>query len=147
MTMTSNMKYGVLMLFAVFAISAVAMFGGAQLVDIEEAASADEEGGGGVPGGPVSVRIVAQNSLFDRRTIAASPGAQVTVTLVNNDAGVLHNIAFYTNRSASTKIAGTDPAPGVVTEELRFTAPSSPGNNFFRCDVHPDTMTGTFSVR
>ena len=28
-----------------------------------------------------------------------------------------------------------------------FDAPERPGNYFFRCDVHPDTMTGTFRVQ
>jgi len=30
--------------------------------------------------------------------------------------------------------------------EYGFVAPTAPGNYFFRCDVHPDQMTGTFVV-
>ncbi|MHB8052837.1 MAG: cupredoxin domain-containing protein [Methanoregula sp.] len=29
----------------------------------------------------------------------------------------------------------------------RFTAPAAPGTYFFRCDVHPSVMKGTFIVR
>ena len=61
---------------------------------------------------------------------------------------MLHNIAFYTNRNASTKIfVGADlhrhRAPTTTASRRR----PAPGNYFFRCDVHPDTMTGTFVVK
>jgi plastocyanin len=35
----------------------------------------------------------------------------------------------------------------VATEDVAFNAPSTPGSYYFRCDVHPDTMDGTFSVQ
>jgi plastocyanin len=146
-----NLTLGTLMLVAVFGISTAALFGAAQLVDIEDtSAEADggEDGAGpGVPGGPVTARVVAKDLTFDRRSITASPGVPVTVTLDNQDAGVLHNIAFYNNRQASQRIAVGELFPGVAARELQFTAPSAPGNYFYRCDVHPDTMTGTFAVR
>jgi plastocyanin len=145
-----NLTLGTLMLVVVFGISTAALFGAAQLVDIEgTSAEADGEDGAGpgVPGGPVTARVVAKDLMFDRRSITASPGVSVTVTLDNQDPGVLHNIAFYTNRQASQRIAGNELFPGVATRELQFTAPNSPGNYFYRCDVHPDTMTGTFAVR
>ena len=145
-----NLTLGTLMLIVVFGISAATLYGLAQLVDVKDAASADGgagDGGGGTPGGPVTVRVVAKDLKFDRRSLAASPGASVTVTLDNQDAGVLHNIAFYTNQAASTKIAGGELFAGPGTRDLQFTAPSAAGNYFYRCDVHPDTMTGTFSVR
>ena len=149
MQLGPNFKFGTLLLIVAFAVSAVALYGGSQLVD-EDKVSAEAGGGevgGPGGGGPVSVHIVAKNLLFDKRTISAGSGAQITVTLDNQDAGVLHNIAFYTNRSATTKIAGTNPVAGPLVEEIKFPAPSAPGNYFFRCDVHPDTMTGTLTVR
>jgi plastocyanin len=72
---------------------------------------------------------------------------EVTVTLDNQDAGVLHNVAFYTDRSASSAIHVGELITGVATEDVVFTAPSTPGSYFFRCDVHPDTMTGAFNVQ
>jgi plastocyanin len=35
---------------------------------------------------------------------------------------------------------------GPTTTTYTFTAPSTPGSYFFRCDVHPTQMTGTFVV-
>lgn len=143
-----NLTLGSLLFVVVFAFAAVALYGGAQLVDEDKAASAEgEDGAEVIPGGPVSVRLVAQNLAFDRRTITSSANVEVTATLVNQDAGVAHNVAFYTNRSATTKIAAGALITGPATEELRFKAPPRPGNYFFRCDVHPDTMTGAYVVK
>ena len=148
MQLGPNFKFGTLLLTVVFAVSAVALYAGSQLVDQDKVAA---EAGGDTQatcgGGPVSVRITAKNSLFDKRSFSACAGAPLAVSLDNQDAGLLHNIAFYTNRSASTKIAASNPAEGPVIEELRFPAPSAAGNYFYRCDVHPDTMTGTLTVR
>ena len=138
------------MMVVVFAFSAAAIYGLAQLVHVEDPVSADvgvDGDNGGEPGGPVMTRVVAKDLKFDRRSITASTGVSVTVTLDNQDAGVLHNIAFYTNNQATSAIAVGELFPGIATRDLQFTAPGAPGNYFYRCDVHPDTMTGTFAVR
>jgi plastocyanin len=144
-----NLTVGVLLLIVSFGISAPALWGAAQLVKEDEVAQADGGGGGGggATGGPVAVTLVAQNIQFDLSTITASPGVQVTVTLDNRDAGVLHNVAFYTDRSASSAIHVGGLLTGPATEDVVFSAPSTPGTYFFRCDVHPDTMTGAFIVQ
>ena len=151
MQLGPNFKFGTLLLIVAFVISGAALFGAAQLVkDDSPAAAAGGEGpdgGGGTPGGPVAVRIVAKDLKFDKRSINAGATAPVSVTLDNQDPGVLHNIAFYTNNRATTKIAGSEAAAGPVVEDVKFAAPSAAGNYFFRCDVHPDTMTGTLTVR
>jgi len=142
-----NLKFGSMIFLTVFVVAAVGLYGLAQLVDVQKTVTAAE--GEGEVGGPVNITIVGKELKFDRRTFTAGQGVQVTVTFDNQDAGVLHNIAFYTNRSATTKIpdATSSTFPGVMQEVLRFTAPGVPGNNFYRCDVHPDTMTGTMVVR
>ncbi len=143
-----NMTVGVLLLIVSFGIAAPLMWGGAQLVKQDEVAQASGGGGGGgATGGPTNVTLVAKNVKFDLSTITASAGQPVTVTLDNQDAGVLHNVAFYTDRSASSPIHKGNILTGPATEDVSFTAPSTPGNYFFRCDVHPDTMFGTFVVQ
>jgi len=141
-----SFKPSILLFLVVFGISAAALYGGTLLVDVNKPVQADA-GDGGVPGGPVNVTVIGRNSLFQPRTINASAGAEVTVTFDNEDAGVLHNIHFYANRNRSTSIATTDVKPGPAQDVLVFTAPSSPGNYPFICDVHPDTMTGNLVVR
>jgi plastocyanin len=142
---SANLRLGVPLLFVAFIVSFLALYGGAILVDTEETAAVNG-GEGGPGGGPAVVTIVAQNIKFDKGTITATAGLDVTVTLDNRDAGVLHNIAFYTNRSATSKIFGGAIITGPATETFTFPAPGA-GNYFFRCDVHPDTMTGTFIVQ
>jgi plastocyanin len=141
--------FGLAIFLFVFGVATAGMLVLAPLVDSDSASSEAvvEDGGSSTPGGPVNVTIVARNLAFDKRTITASPGVDVTVVLDNQDSGVLHNIAFYTNRSASTKIyvGELTAGPGKLTE--KFKAPSSAGNYFFRCDAHPDQMTGTFVVK
>jgi plastocyanin len=109
-----------------------------------------ENGGPANGGGPVSVTIVAKNILFDKRSLSANAANEFTVTLDNQDAGVLHNIAFYTNRSASSPLVPGQSVgqvfAGVAQQTYKFTPPRA-GSFFFRCDVHPDTMTGSFVVR
>ena len=137
------------MLFLVaFGISAPVLYGATQLIKSDSAAAdGGGSGGGGATGGPVSVNIVSQNLAYSVRQITASAGVEVTIVHDNRDAGIPHNVAFYTNRSATSAIFKGQLSTGPATTTEKFTAPSSPGSYFFRCDVHPDTMTGTFTVQ
>jgi plastocyanin len=102
---------------------------------------------GGSAGQATTVDIAARDLKFDRSTITVPAGAQVTVNFNNQDSGVPHNVAFYTDSSASTAIYKGQVVTGPTTTTYTFTAPSAPGTYFFRCDVHPTQMTGTFVVQ
>jgi plastocyanin len=82
---------------------------------------------------------------FDKGTITVSAGAKVTINFVNQDS-VPHNFGLYTDSSASKSIfVGQIVSASSVT--YNFTAPTTPGTYFFRCDVHPQLMTGSFIVQ
>jgi len=102
---------------------------------------------GGAAGQPTAITLTAQNVKFDKSTITVPAGAQVTVTFNNMDSGVPHNFAVYTDASASTAIFKGQIVNGPGTTTYTFTAPSTKGTYFFRCDVHPTTMTGQFIVQ
>jgi plastocyanin len=102
--------------------------------------------GTGPPVGDNVLVVSAQNIKFDKGSLQAKPRTEVIVHFTNNDAGVLHNVAFYTNRQARTKIFVGEIITGVATSEEKFTTPAA-GTYFFRCDVHPDQMTGSFIVK
>jgi plastocyanin len=143
-----NATVGVVLLLVAFGISAPLLYGGTQLIKSDEvAADTGGGGGGGATGGPAAVTVIAQNLSFSLKSITVSSGVEVTVTLDNRDAGVLHNIAFYTSRAATTKIFGGKLTTGPAVDTEKFTAPSTPGTYYFHCDVHPDQMNGTFIVQ
>jgi plastocyanin len=81
------------------------------------------------------------------KSITVKAGAQVTINFNNMDSGVPHNFAAYTDQSAATVIFKGDTVTGPGTKTYTFTAPTTPGTYFFRCDVHPTQMTGQFIVQ
>jgi len=85
---------------------------------------------------------------FDQSELTAKAGGSVTVRFDNEDQGVPHNWALYTDDSATEAIAGANEniCTGPCQAEITFDAPA-PGEYFFRCDVHPAQMKGTFIVR
>ncbi|TAK56630.1 MAG: hypothetical protein EPO22_13400 [Dehalococcoidia bacterium] len=103
------------------------------------------------PTGPVQeLTIVAKSLKWDQATLTVAAGSTVKLTIDNQDNAIPHNFSLYASEDAAKSgekaIAGTKPTAGVVQEELLFNAPPA-GTYFFRCDVHPTTMTGTFVVQ
>jgi plastocyanin len=96
--------------------------------------------------GETIIQLVAVNLEFDTRTLTAASGAPVAIQFDNQDASVLHNFALFTDASASQPIFVGDLITGPDVITYNFDAPA-PGSYFFRCDVHPDTMTGAFNVQ
>lgn len=92
-----------------------------------------------------SLVLVAEDIQFDSDTLTVNAGQEVTLTFENRDAGVMHNFSVYEDSSASTSLFMGDLITGDDTATYSFEAPE-PGTYFFRCDVHPDQMTGTFVV-
>jgi len=100
---------------------------------------------GAAAGGAVTVNIAADDTAFDTDTITVPAGAEVTVNFNNQDDGVPHNVAVYTDSSAAEQIFVGDIITGPAETTYTFTAPSEPGTYYFQCDVHPD-MNGDFIV-
>ncbi len=95
---------------------------------------------------PIAVQLTAKNLKYDKDTITLAANSAVTVTLDNQDSGVLHNFSIYKNSSATDKLFAGDFTTGPETKTYSFTSPP-PGTYYFRCDVHPDTMHGTLIVK
>ncbi|MGH2556777.1 MAG: cupredoxin domain-containing protein [Actinomycetota bacterium] len=95
----------------------------------------------------VAAPVGASASGFDKNCLAAPAGEAFTIDFDNQDTGQVHNVSIYTDPTAATRLGGaTGPAdfivaPDSVTYEVE---PLDAGTFFFRCDVHPTTMTGTF---
>ena len=100
---------------------------------------------GAEPGTGASGNVItAENLSFDRDTLSFPADTSSTLTFQNNDAGTPHNVAIYTDESASDALFTGELVTGVDT--ATYEIPAIPaGSYYFHCDVHPD-MHGTVTV-
>lgn len=91
-----------------------------------------------------NVAVTASGIAFDTSCIDAPAREPFTIAFDNQDAGVQHNIAIYTDDTAAENLFRGDIVTG--PDQIDYTVPGlDAGEYFFQCDVHP-TMTGTVSV-
>ncbi len=93
----------------------------------------------------VIVDLAANNIRFDKSTITVPAGAHITMNF-NNQESVPHNFALYKTSEAQDVIFKGEVITGPKEIVYTFDAPTEPGTYFFRCDIHPQTMTGQFIV-
>jgi plastocyanin len=92
------------------------------------------------PNAPV---ITAQNMAFSPKTLDVTANKAFSLTFDNKD-GAPHNVAIYTDSSASSPISVGEIVSGAkATQQVPAL---KPGSYFFRCDVHHD-MTGTITAK
>jgi plastocyanin len=95
-------------------------------------------------GGGGGLTVTAKGLAFDTKEIDLPAGQPTTITLDNQDAGIPHNLAIYTDDSLSTALFQGEQFPGIDSREYQIPA-IDPGTYYFHCDVHP-TMNGTVVV-
>lgn len=96
--------------------------------------------------GATRLSISASNIRFSTNRLEARAGVPITVTFHNEDAGVVHDIAFYQPGAGGALIARSALQPGPDTETV--TLPALPAGTYvFRCDAHPTEMSGTLEVK
>lgn len=89
--------------------------------------------------------ISAKNIHFSTACLAAPADTPLTLTFKNEDSGVPHDVAIYTNSSATKVLFRGQIITGPST--VVYHIPALPaGTYYFRCDVHPTAMHGTFIV-
>jgi plastocyanin len=104
--------------------------------------------GGNTSGGgqTATISISAQNIAFNTSSVSVPAGSQVTVKFDNKDNGIPHTFSVYKDSSASQAIFKGQAITGPATTTYTFTAPTTPGTYYFRCDIHPTQMNGQFIV-
>jgi len=93
-----------------------------------------------------TISLIAEGNSFNTDNIRVPSGSEVVIEFENMDDGIPHNFALYTDSSADEVIFQGETIVGPDTAIYTFTAPVTLGPYFFRCDVHPETMTGDFIV-
>ncbi len=124
---------------------------GGEEVEEDGAGAEETPSDGGTTGEGTVVEIaMIPVILFDTTDVTVPAGQTVTLTADNLDPGIIHNWAVYESREVaesegpSAAIALTEICID-CTETITFEPPPA-GDYFFRCDVHPIQMVGTFIV-
>jgi plastocyanin len=119
-----------LLAIAALVLSVVACSGGGGAASVSPPADADGS-------------ITAQGTKFLQADLKL-PADKATKLFFQNLDGQPHNVAIYTDSSASQKLFVGDVITNTATT---YQVPAIPaGSYFFRCDVHPTEMTGTVTV-
>lgn len=92
--------------------------------------------------GDGSLTLAASSVQFGMNRLEVPADEEVELTFQNNAGSDMpHNVAIYTNDSASEEIFVGDEITG--GQETTYTIPATPAGDFyFRCDIHP-SMEGT----
>jgi cytochrome c oxidase subunit 2 len=102
-------------------------------------------GPGGSSAPTVSLTLTARNLAFDKQSLEAPAGQAFDIEFENADTGTMHNFSIYTDDSATKSLyTGQLFSSGTQTENVPAL---EAGTYFFRCDVHPTTMTGDLVVQ
>ncbi|MBI4259948.1 MAG: cupredoxin domain-containing protein [Actinobacteria bacterium] len=114
----------------------------------------EDHGGNGGGGGPPPVAVAAPPGAavdgFAQTELAAPAGAPFTIAFDNQDPQIQHNVAIYSadpiDDPQAEELFMGEIVAGPVRVDYDVPALES-GDYFFRCDVHPTTMTGTLTVQ
>jgi hypothetical protein len=96
---------------------------------------------GGAPG---AVALVAQDLACNTTELSLPAEGEAVITFDNQDDGVAHNAAVYTEEGGEAIFQG-EVITGPATAEYAF-SPPPPGTYYFQCDLHPAEMNGTVKV-
>ncbi|MCC6381698.1 MAG: nitrite reductase, copper-containing [Dehalococcoidia bacterium] len=99
---------------------------------------------------PGTITVDMVDNAFVPKDLTVPAGQKVTFAL-KNSGKVPHNmrVADATGNFEGANSVVSDPELVIAgkTGTLEWQAPASPGTVKFRCDVHPDQMTGTITVK
>jgi cytochrome c oxidase subunit 2 len=91
-------------------------------------------------------QIAAQNVAFDKPCLTADAGKPFTLKFDNKEA-VAHNVTIFQGADANSQpVLQEPPFPGPRVVDYQVPALKA-GRHFYRCDVHPNAMTGTLVAK
>jgi cytochrome c oxidase subunit 2 len=100
----------------------------------------------GCPEDTTPGQIAADRIAFDKPCLTAEAGKPFTLRFDNKEP-VLHNVTIFEGADANTRpVLREPPFTGPRVETYQVPALKA-GRHFYRCDVHPEAMTGTLVAR
>jgi len=99
------------------------------------------------PAAPATeLKLTAKGIQFDTAALTGAAAKELTITVDNQDSGVLHNINFFEGTDNTGQSVGATPIEsGPVVQTLKL-GPLDAGTYYYQCDVHP-AMSGTLTVQ
>ena len=97
----------------------------------------------GAPAGP-STSITAAGTAFNTSTLTFVANETTSFDFQNDDA-LPHNLAIYTDSTATTSLFVGDAVNGPASSTYEIPK-LKPGSYYFHCDFHPEQMNGTVTV-
>jgi plastocyanin len=97
----------------------------------------------------IAAPVNAIASGFDKTCFGVGAGKAFSVTFKNDDAGVPHNWALFTDSTAASRLGGAPDAGTFITgpDQTTYQVKAlDPGVYYYHCDIHPTQMFGTFVV-
>ena len=94
--------------------------------------------------GPTTTSISASAVTFNLTAMNLPAGKASTLTFDNQDPGVPHNVAIYSDANKTTTLFTGETVTGPASVDYQIPA-LEPGTYYFQCDVHP-TMNGSVTV-
>jgi plastocyanin len=90
------------------------------------------------------VQEVARGTAFHPTKLDVITDRDVVIKFRNDDPTLIHNVAVYTDESASRLVYFGREINGLGSRTYEFEA--NAGTYFYRCEFHPQQMTGTLEV-
>ncbi len=120
--------------------------------DMTPAAGASTPAPTSAPSGPATtVKVSMKDNFFEPKDISVNAGSTVTFELTNAGKAI-HNMRIADSRGSYTSRESVVSDPELISSAksgaLTWAVPGTAGVTYkFRCDIHPDQMTGTITIK
>jgi len=99
----------------------------------------------GAAASAATMKLVMKDNVFETTALTVAPGERVTFQL-DNEGKIPHNLAI-ADKDGNFGDVASDLIRGGDDLEFEWVAPATAGVYNFRCDIHPQQMTGTITVQ
>jgi plastocyanin len=130
---------GMALLYLLIPIVAIAI-----LASVNKGGTTAAAGGPSSPAAPSGPTLVAQNVQFTTSTLSFPADKPVTLTFDNKDS-TAHNVGIYDKKGGKELFKGSV-VTGPTSTDYQV-SPLKAGTYYFQCDIHPDSMNGTLTVK